>query len=589
MRQIQIKETNNPIQIDIDKLIETRLLVQANSGGGKSYCLRKIIEECAGKVQQVILDMEGEFHTLREKHDFILVGKDGDIDIDVRHAETLAREILRLNASVIIDLYELKQHERIRFVKLFLDSMINAPKELWHPCLVYVDEAHVFCPEAKSGRAESSGSVIDIMTRGRKHGLGGILATQRLSKLNKDACAECNNKLLGRTGLDIDRKRVSEELGFTKKDQSLSLRNLGPGEFYAFGPAISQEVIKAQINQVKTTHPKIGSRQLLKQTVTPTTAKIKSMLDELIKLPQKAEKELKTIKEYKQEIHKLKFELRTATKSQSKIPTLKDIADKKSERIELFNRGIKHGKQWQINHIKKRLNKFSFDLVTDISLSNKIQKITKKKVVLVKDLFEIIVPHVHTTVVESKTPDIVVPKHVPTKEDNVYTQKEELPMDTYANDKISGGALRMLKASAMFHPNKITRARMGAIAGLSFKSGSFGTYLATLKRNRYITGEKNEFTITEQGLEIVGNVEPLPRDPEHLINMWANIVKGGAGRMLRTLADNYPNSITKEELGEKVSMSHTSGSFGTYLATLKRNGLITVDSQEVKASDELFD
>jgi hypothetical protein len=53
-------------------------------------------------------------------------------------------------------------------VRLFLEALVNAPKKLWHPALVVVDEAHVFCPE--TGEAESGDAVIDLATRGRKRG-----------------------------------------------------------------------------------------------------------------------------------------------------------------------------------------------------------------------------------------------------------------------------------------------------------------------------------------------------------------------------------------------------------------------------------
>ena len=225
------------VEIDVSSLVRTRLLAQANSGGGKSYLLRRLLEQTHGKIQQIVLDIEGDFATLREKYDYILASKGGDIEINLKVADLLARRLLELKVSAIVDLYELKQHERILFVKRFLDAMMNAPKSLWHPCMVIVDEAHMLCPER--GKAESMGSVIDLCTRGRKRGYCAVLATQRLSKLHKDAAAECLNKLIGRTGLDVDMKRVADELGFTGKDQALSLRNLQEGEFYAFGPAIS--------------------------------------------------------------------------------------------------------------------------------------------------------------------------------------------------------------------------------------------------------------------------------------------------------------------------------------------------------------
>lgn len=225
------------IRIDLPTLIDTRLLVQANSGGGKSWLLRRLLEQSHGTVQQFVIDLEGEFATLREKYDYILAAKEGDTLAEPRSAALLAKRLLELHVSAILDLYELSHQERKHFVRLFLTAMINAPKNLWHPCLVMIDEAHVFAPQ--TGQSEAMEAVIDLATRGRKRGYCAVLATQRLSKLHKDAVAEMNNKLIGRTGLDIDRKRAAEELGFTAKEDALSLRNLAPGEFYAFGPAIS--------------------------------------------------------------------------------------------------------------------------------------------------------------------------------------------------------------------------------------------------------------------------------------------------------------------------------------------------------------
>lgn len=57
---------------DLDRLIGTRLLVQANSGAGKSWCLRRILEQTHGHVQHLVIDPEGEFPSLREKFDYVL-------------------------------------------------------------------------------------------------------------------------------------------------------------------------------------------------------------------------------------------------------------------------------------------------------------------------------------------------------------------------------------------------------------------------------------------------------------------------------------------------------------------------------------
>ena len=63
------------IDIDLVRLIPSRLLVQANSGAGKSRTIRRLLEQTHGQVQQIVLDIEGDFATLRERYDYILASK----------------------------------------------------------------------------------------------------------------------------------------------------------------------------------------------------------------------------------------------------------------------------------------------------------------------------------------------------------------------------------------------------------------------------------------------------------------------------------------------------------------------------------
>lgn len=275
------------VTCDVKTLVDTRLLVQANSGGGKSWALRRVLEQTHGHVQHLVIDPEGEFATLRERFDYVLAARNGgDTAADPRGARLLAERLLELGVSAVLDIYELKAHERVVFVRQFLEALVDAPKKLWHPALVVIDEAHVFCPEKGSGEAESSGAVIDLATRGRKRGFCAVLATQRIAKLHKDAAAECNNKLIGRTGLDVDIKRAASELGFGR-ERWAELRDLGPGAFFAFGPALSRAVTSVRIGTVATTHPKAGAR--LAFAAPPPTAKVRALLPKLADLPAEAE------------------------------------------------------------------------------------------------------------------------------------------------------------------------------------------------------------------------------------------------------------------------------------------------------------
>src|SRR5258708_15104779 len=85
------------LELDLPRLVDTRLLIQANSGGGKSWLLR-LIAERAG-IQTIVLDPEGEFASLREAVDVLLVGREGEIPADSRSAGLLARRLLEYKVS----------------------------------------------------------------------------------------------------------------------------------------------------------------------------------------------------------------------------------------------------------------------------------------------------------------------------------------------------------------------------------------------------------------------------------------------------------------------------------------------------------
>lgn len=61
-----------------------------------------------------MLDNEGEFASLREAVDALLVGASGELPANPRHAALLSRRLLEYKVSAVVDLYELKLAERRR-------------------------------------------------------------------------------------------------------------------------------------------------------------------------------------------------------------------------------------------------------------------------------------------------------------------------------------------------------------------------------------------------------------------------------------------------------------------------------------------
>ena len=245
--------SGKPAEFDIEELLATRLLVQGNSGSGKSHLLRRLLEESAGMVQQVVIDPEGDFPSLADKFGHVVI--DGAA-YSPGEIEALARRIREHRASVVLDLDGLEVEQQIRCAAQFLTALFDAPREHWYPALVVVDEAQMFAPAAAGEVAEDTRrmtmtAMTNLMCRGRKRGLAGIVATQRLAKLAKNVAAEASNFLMGRTFLDIDMIRAADLLGMERR-QAERIRELERGHFLALGPAITRVPLAVKIGPVQT-------------------------------------------------------------------------------------------------------------------------------------------------------------------------------------------------------------------------------------------------------------------------------------------------------------------------------------------------
>lgn len=534
------------ISIDLSTFIGTRALICANSGGGKSYAVRKLLEESHGKTMSIILDIEGEFKTLREKYDFLLIGDGGDVEIDINSAKLLPRKLLELNISTIIDISDLKRSERILYVKRFLEALMDCPRKLWKPCFVVLDEAHILA--GQQGKQPSVSSVIDLMTRGRKRGFCGVLCTQRISKLHKDAVAECNNVLIGRTGLDIDMKRASEILGFTSKKDMLSLRDLDAGEFFVFGTAISRSVKKVKVGRVKTTHPKVGMD--LKERIVPPTKKIKNILSQLNELPQKAKTKIKTTIGLKKQVRQLQIELK-------KTQSSNNISGNVIERIK------KQNYEKGFNESKTNENK----LIVKI---NSLQGIINK----IKDL----IYNFNPTNLEKLNLSKINFKSLP------INKITDTIIETGTKSNFGICAKKIYSFLSSNPDKKFSKFQLGMLTGYSHKSGGFNNALSILNSHNLISrdGTLIEFGELDDDLIIEGN-QTLS------ISYWFSKLGKCPASIFKVLLDNPNSTYNKEELAEITSYSSGSGGFNNSLSKLKTLEIIKKEGTLIKLNPEILE
>ena len=251
------------LHIDMEELLATRLLVQGNSGSGKSHLLRRMLEESARMLQQIVIDPEGDFVTLAEPFGHVVI--DGAAH-DGREITRMAARIREHRASVVLALDGLDLEAQMRCAAQFLGTLFDAPRDHWYPALVVVDEAQIFAPSVAGDvgdetRRLSLGAMTNLMCRGRKRGLAGVIATQRLAKLAKNVAAEASNFLMGRTFLDIDMARAADLLGMERR-QAEQIRDLQRGHFLGLGPAICRRPVSVRIGEVAT-HARTSTHKLV--------------------------------------------------------------------------------------------------------------------------------------------------------------------------------------------------------------------------------------------------------------------------------------------------------------------------------------
>lgn len=244
------KET--PAILDLEELLATRLLVQGNSGSGKSHLLRRLLEQSAEWVQQCVIDPEGDFVTLSDRFGHVVV----DATRTEQELTRIAGRIRQHRVSTVLNLEGLDTEQQMRAAAAFLGGLFDADRDHWYPMLVVVDEAQLFAPAAAGevsdeARKISLGAMTNLMCRGRKRGLAGVIATQRLAKLAKNVAAEASNFLMGRTFLDIDMARAADLLGMERR-QAEMFRDLERGHFIALGPALSRRPLPIKIGAVET-------------------------------------------------------------------------------------------------------------------------------------------------------------------------------------------------------------------------------------------------------------------------------------------------------------------------------------------------
>jgi hypothetical protein len=236
-------------QPDAQELTTGRTCIIAQSGAGKSYTVAVLCElMLKAGVPFCIIDTEGEYFSLKQKFELLWAGEEGaDVQIGSIDLQALADQAVNNGIPLIFDISDVIDQSST--VAAFCKALYDIETRLKRPYLLIVEESDKFVPQQKPGVA--SPIIEEISRRGRKRGLGILLATQRPALISKSVLSQCGNQILGKLTTEADLAAVN--LFFPSRKELAKLPKLSTGEFFAMGNLTTGR-IKFKARQRETAH-----------------------------------------------------------------------------------------------------------------------------------------------------------------------------------------------------------------------------------------------------------------------------------------------------------------------------------------------
>jgi hypothetical protein len=255
-------EITHPIRLSPDLVVEANEIVGAGinifgvKGSGKTGTAARLAEQFARfRVSEVLFDLKGDLLSLvtdrrEDGRPFVPHGV-----IGVRGRAPRGRSVLSLGLQVVYDLRTWQTAEQMGnsicvVIEELLETVSLAPEgEEPAPCLVFLDEAEYWLPQAQPSylSVHTYKRLLDafhtLATMGRSRGLAPVIATQRIAKVNKDIIAQAEMHVFMQAMLDIDLDRYYDYFNKSLLSRE-QLRGFQAGEAVVCLPDGSQTITR---------------------------------------------------------------------------------------------------------------------------------------------------------------------------------------------------------------------------------------------------------------------------------------------------------------------------------------------------------
>lgn len=265
------------VELPVEEILTGRAFATGKSGSGKSNTGGVICEQLLEDDHPLlVVDIEGEYYSLKEKYEVLHVGADEEVDLRVgpEHAEKLATLALEQRIPIVLDVSGfLDEDVRDELVYNVVRQLFAKEKTLRDPFLLAVEEIHEFVPE--QGALDDVGQMlVRVAKRGRKRGLGLLGMSQRPANVKKDYITQADWMVWHRLTWSNDTKVVRSVLGSEYED---AVEGLDDGEAFLQADFTEPAVRRVQFRRKETFDA--GATPSLEDVDRP---ELKSISDDLV-------------------------------------------------------------------------------------------------------------------------------------------------------------------------------------------------------------------------------------------------------------------------------------------------------------------
>jgi len=190
-----------------------RIFINGISGSGKSNCSKVFCEEILRiNIPIIILDPEGEYASLREKSESMIVigGKYADIPLNEYVIEDVINLLYESGVNLIFDTSEMFEQQQVDFSAEVMKILFHKATKYRKPIFLIVEECSLVAPEKLN--VKSTKYAKEIISKGRKRGIHSIWISQRTAFVSKDIISQCNIRMIGKLIEDNDINHIKNIL-----------------------------------------------------------------------------------------------------------------------------------------------------------------------------------------------------------------------------------------------------------------------------------------------------------------------------------------------------------------------------------------